>query len=113
MLHIGPTIYSHTPHSRVHNAFPPLFDGAIRVLALPRLNKTTVFSDVSRVRIAPSPLSLRWLLKQSHLSLFLFEPLNLSLDDLADECGAALFPDEIIDPLAHPFWQSDDGGFHL
>jgi hypothetical protein len=45
--------------------------------------------------------------------MFLFEPLNLSLDDLADECGAALFPDEIIDPLAHPFRQSDDGGFHL
>lgn len=62
MLRIGPIYYNHTPHARMHYAFPPLFESAIRVLGLLRLPKTTVFWDVSRVRIAPLPPLLRWLL---------------------------------------------------
>lgn len=62
MLRIGPQDNCHTPHARVHNAFLPLFESAIRVLALPCLSNTTFFWDASRVRIAPSPPLLRWLL---------------------------------------------------
>lgn len=55
MLRIGPTYHNHTPYARVHSAFPPLFEGAIRLLALSRLRKVTVFRDLSRLRIALSP----------------------------------------------------------
>ena len=54
MLRIGPTLYSHTPYARVHSAFPPLFEGAIRQRALPRSRKLTFFCDFSRLRIALS-----------------------------------------------------------
>ena len=43
MLRIGPTIYSHTPYARVHSAFPPLFEGAIRQRAMSCMLKTTLF----------------------------------------------------------------------
>ncbi|MDX8357872.1 hypothetical protein [Sphingopyxis terrae] len=55
MLRIGPTIHNHTPYARVHSAFPPLFEGAIRQRALPRYRKLTFFCDFSRLRFALSP----------------------------------------------------------
>lgn len=54
MLRIGPTIYNHTPYARVHSAFLPLFESAIRQRALPRSRKLTLFCDFSRLRIALS-----------------------------------------------------------
>lgn len=54
MLRIGPTIYNHTPYARVHSAFLPLFEGAIRQRALPRSRKLTFFCDFWRLRIALS-----------------------------------------------------------
>jgi hypothetical protein len=51
MLRIGPTYYNHTPYARVHNAFLPLFEGAIRLHRCLGGCKVTVFSDVSRLRI--------------------------------------------------------------
>lgn len=55
MLRIGPTNYNHTPYARVHSAFLPLFESAIRQRALPRSRKQTLFCDFSRLRIALSP----------------------------------------------------------
>ncbi len=54
MLRIGPTIYNHTPYARVHRAFLPLFEGAIRQRAPRHSRKLTFFSDFSRLRIALS-----------------------------------------------------------
>ncbi len=54
MLRIGPTYYNHTPYARVHNAFLPLFEGAIRLHRCLGGCKRTVFCDVWRLRIVLS-----------------------------------------------------------
>lgn len=54
MLRIGPTIYSHTPHARVHNGFLPLFEVPIRCLVTSPLSQVAVFCGISRQRIAAS-----------------------------------------------------------
>lgn len=54
MLRIGPTFHNHTPYARVHSAFPPHFEGAIRQRALPRYRKLTLFCDFPRLHIALS-----------------------------------------------------------
>lgn len=54
MLRIGPTYYNHTPYARVHNAFLPLFEDAIRLHRCLGGCKVTVFWDVSRLRIVLS-----------------------------------------------------------
>lgn len=41
-----------------------------------------------------------------------FEALDLALDQLADENGAALAPDQPVDALAQPFGQTNHGRFH-
>lgn len=54
MLRIGPTYYNHTPYARVHNAFLPLFEDAIRLHRCLGRCKVKVFWDVSRLRIVLS-----------------------------------------------------------
>ncbi|MBB6428027.1 hypothetical protein [Sphingopyxis sp. JAI128] len=56
---------------------------------------------------------MAWLLPQPHFALFLFHPLDLSFDDFTDERSATLLPDEVVDPFAHSFRESNYGGFHF
>lgn len=59
-----------------------------------------------------SPILTR-LFEQPHLSLLLFQPLDLSLNNIPDKCGATLLSYEVVDSFTHAFRQANNRRFHF
>lgn len=59
-----------------------------------------------------SPIPTR-LLEQPHLPLLLFQPLNLTLNNIADKYRATLLSNEVVDSFTHAFRQPNNGRFHF